>query len=560
MLTYLSIRNIVLIEALDLDCGAGLIALTGETGAGKSILLDALGLALGMRAETGLVRAGEEKAEVAASFALTDKDAHIFRFFEKQDIALQPGEEIILRRSLTADGRSKAFINDRPVSIGLLKEAGARLVEVHGQFETHGLLHVKTHRRVLDRFGGHESLLQETAAAWDGWQAAAEKLKNARAGLEKSKEEQDYLQHLLDELEKLSPEAEEEDRLMEKRSLLANREKLGEAFTQCRQILAEEDGAEDLVARAQTVLDRVGDVSHEGIVNAAGALERAAAEIAEALGQLETLGSGFDDEEMSLDMIEERLFALRDCARKHGCAIGALPQKQEEIAAQLELIEHEDEALARLEKDEKAAREIYAAAAKKLSEARQETAARLEKELLAELPLLKLEKVKFVAEIAVLEDVAEWGMEGMDRVRFLVATNPGQQPEPLQKVASGGELSRLMLAFKVVMAGKSRIPCLIFDEIDSGIGGAVADAVGAHLKRLSKHHQVLVVTHSPQVAAKADAHWVISKTQDEKTVTEVNILDGTDQRREEIARMLSGQDITEEARAAAAKLIGSLAA
>lgn len=560
MLSYLSIRNIVLIEALDLDCGTGLIALTGETGAGKSILLDALGLALGMRAETGLVRNGEDKAEVTASFSLTEKDAHIYRFLEKQDIGLEAGEDIILRRSLTADGRSKAFINDRPVSISLLKEAGARLVEIHGQFETHGLLHVKTHRRVLDRFGGHDALLKETAAGWEGWQAALDRTKNARAALHKSKEEQDYLQHLLDELEKLAPEAGEEEQLMEKRSLVANREKLAEAFTGCRAVLAEENGAEDLVARAQTVLDRVGDVAHDGIAQAAAALERAAAEIAEALAQLETLDGGFDDEDMSPDMIEERLFALRDCARKHGCAIGELPQKRDDIAAQLDLIEHEDEALARLEKEEKAARDVYMAAAGKLSAARVETAARLEKEVLAELPLLKLDKVQFVAEVQVPAEAAEWGAEGMDKVRFLVATNPGQQPEPLQKVASGGELSRLMLAFKVVMAGKSRIPCLIFDEIDSGIGGAVADAVGAHLKRLSRHHQVLVVTHSPQVAAKADAHWVISKTQDEKTVTEVNILDGTDQRREEIARMLSGQDITEEARAAAAKLIGSLAA
>ncbi len=330
---------------------------------------------------------------------------------------------------------------------------------------------------------------------------------------------------------------------------------------QCQHILSGESGAEDMIAQAQGVLGRlVDDIDHAGLHAAAEALDRASAELAEALSEIETLGYGFDDEEMSLDMIEERLFALRDCARKHSCTIAELPEKRDELAEQLAMIEHQDDAIFELEKAEETARINYQKTAAELSRQRQDTARKLEKLLIEELPMLKLDKVQFVAEVQNIEDPDQWTAEGADNVRFLVATNPGQTPEPLQKVASGGELSRLTLAFKVVMAGKNRVPSLVFDEIDSGVGGAVADAVGTHLKKLSQHHQVLVVTHSPQVAAKADHHWVISKSQDETTVTHVEPLKTIEEKQEEIARMLSGQDVTEEARAAAAKLIESKAA
>ncbi len=561
MLSYLSIRNIVLIKALEIDCSAGLSALTGETGAGKSILLDALGLALGMRAETGLVRKGADKAEVTATFSLPAGDYPVYRLFEKQDIDIAKGEEIILRRSLSEDGRSRAFINDRPVSIGLLREAGERLVEIHGQFETHGLLHVKTHRTVLDRYGGHTEELSKVAAAWKNWRTAEEALARTRTGLEKSRADEDYLKHQLAELDSLAPETGEEERLGGLRKLLGSREKISEAAMQCREFLSGDGAACDLVAQAQSLLDRViGDIAQENLTGAAAALDRAAVELDEALAEIENIDGSFESEDMSLDMIEERLFALRDCARKHGCTVAELPQKREEIAENLNLIAHQDEALEALQAAENKTREEYAQAAASLTARRNETARRLEKLLLKELPLLKLDKVQFVAEVKSSAEPSDWTAEGADRVRFLVATNPGQEPAPLEKVASGGELSRLMLAFKVVMAGKSRIPCLIFDEIDSGIGGAVADAVGAHLKRLSAHHQVLVVTHSPQVAAKADCHLVISKTQGQETLTDVTPLLTAEERREEIARMLSGRDVTEEARAAAEKLIGSIAA
>ncbi|TVQ84674.1 MAG: DNA repair protein RecN [Micavibrio sp.] len=561
MLSYLNIRNIVLIKALEIDCGAGLSALTGETGAGKSILLDALGLALGVRAETALVRKGAEKAEVTATFSLSGADHPVYRLFEKQDMDIEKGEEIILRRSLTEDGRSRAFINDRPVSIGLLREAGERLVEIHGQFETHGLLHVKTHRAVLDRYGSHTEELSAVAAAWKDWRAAEEALARTRADLEKSRTDEDYLKHQLAELDSLAAEAGEEERLGDLRKLLGSREKICEAAAQCRELLSGGGAACDLVAQAQSLLEKaINDITQENLTGAAAALDRAAVELDEALAEIENIDSSFDHEDMSLDMIEERLFALRDCARKHGCSVGELPQKREEIAEKLNMIAHQDEALEALEAAEHKAREDYAQAAAALTARRNETARRLEKLLLKELPLLKLDKVQFVAEVKSSAEPSDWTAEGADRVRFLVATNPGQEPAPLEKVASGGELSRLMLAFKVVMAGKSRIPCLIFDEIDSGIGGAVADAVGAHLKRLSAHHQVLVVTHSPQVAAKADCHLVISKTQGQETLTDVTPLLTAEERREEIARMLSGRDVTEEARAAAEKLIGSIAA
>lgn len=561
MLTHLSIRNIVLIEALDLECHDGLLTLTGETGAGKSILLDSLGLALGMRAEAGLVRKGADKSNVTATFTFQDQTHPVFALLVEQDIDVAEGEDIMLRRSLTADGRGRAFINDQPVSVALLKTVGSSLVEIHGQFEAQGLLHVKTHKHVLDRYGEHQPLLSAVETAWTGWQTAREKLEETKATLAKNKEDQDYIKHMVEELERLSPEDGEEDALMKKRALLGNREKLSEAMQQCQHILSGESGAEDMIAQAQGSLGRlVDDIDHAGLHAAAEALDRASAELSEALSEIETLGYGFDDEEMSLDMIEERLFALRDCARKHNCTIAELPEKRDELAEQLSMIEHQDDAIFELEKAEEKARIGYQKAAAELSRQRHETAGKLEELLVKELPMLKLDKVQFVAEVQNIENPEQWTAEGADNVRFLVATNPGQTPEPLQKIASGGELSRLTLAFKVVMAGKNRVPSLVFDEIDSGVGGAVADAVGTHLKKLSQHHQVLVVTHSPQVAAKADHHWVISKSQDETTVTHVEPLKTVEEKQEEIARMLSGQDVTEEARAAAAKLIESKAA
>ncbi len=559
MLAHLSIRNIVLIETLDLECGKGLSVLTGETGAGKSILLDSLGLALGMRADIGLIRRGTEKASVTASFSFIDKKHYVFDILKEYDISIEDTQsDIILRRSLTIDGRSKSFINDQPVSLSLLKTIGGHLVEIHGQFETQGLLQTKYHRHILDNYGEYDDALNMVSVAWHDWQKSLLELEDMQHNLKKNQEDEDYLKHLVGELKQLAPEVGEEASLMQKRSILGNQEKLSASIELCHGLLSGESGAETLLVQAQNSLSRISEnIELVELDNAIMALDRANIELADAMTEIDALSNNnHDSEYMSLDMIEERLFALRDVARKHNCSIDELNIKFEEISHQLELINNQDETLSHLINQEQKNREIYQGHATNLTKQRYKTAHKLEQLLQDELPNLKLENVVFITKITTTDKPNDWAEHGMDQVNFLVATNSGQTPAPLGKVASGGELSRLMLAFKVVMAGKNRIPVLIFDEIDSGIGGAVSDAVGEHLKKLSSNHQVLVVTHSPQVAAKANNHWVISKdTKDDSTYTNIEKLATDNLRMEEIARMLSGQDITIEARAAATKLI-----
>ncbi len=551
MLTSLTIHNVVLIDRLTLEGEAGLSALTGETGAGKSILLDALGLALGARAEAGLVRHGESQATVTACFDLPAKHPVLALLKEKD---LEAADTLILRRTLGKDGRSKAFINDAPVGVQLLKEIGAAVVDIHGQVETQGLLDPQTHIHALDSYAGITDDVSLTRQAWNNWRTARAKLVQAVADIEATRLQEEYLRYTVAVLEKLSPQAGEEEVLASKRSLLLNREKIGTALEQATELLESEDGIQSRLGKLHTLLGRA---KADSLMEA---LTRAESEVGELAYQVENLKNGGDGNE-NLAEIEERYFALRECAKKHRCTVDALPGVYEELSQKLRLITHQEDALAELNKAVAMSKDKFVALAAKLSTVRQKAALKMSKAVNAELPDLKLDKATFAVSCTRGADEADWGPEGFDRVQFVVSTNPQTPPGPIHKIASGGELSRFMLALKLILADGGSIPTLIFDEVDSGIGGATADAVGERLARLSKKYQVLVVTHSPQVAARALHHWIVAKTAQKGTViTKILPLKELKERQEEIARMLSGAKVTTEARAAAAKLLESHAA
>ena len=553
MLLGLTIRDVVLIERLSLAFRPGLCVLTGETGAGKSILMDALGLALGRRAEASLVRPGAEQAAVAAEFAVGGNHP-ASAILDRAGIAADLSGTIVLRRIVTADGRSRAFVNDEPASVGLLRELGDNLVEIQGQGEQRGLLDPATHRELLDAFAEHVVSPRALAAAWQEWRTAQDAAAEAARRLAEARVEEDLLRHEKAELDALAPEGDEEDRLATRRALLQNAERLGEAITDALAELDGETGAQRALARALRRLERARDRAQGLLDNAVAASERAANETAEALAALAIAAQALDLDPRALEQVEERLFALRALARKHNVAVADLPRVHEAIVIRLGAIETGAENAVALEKTAAAARGRYIDAAASVSRAREEAARRLDAAISAELKPLRLDKARFRTVLSPLAE-AEWGQHGCERAQFEVATNPGAPFGPLAKIASGGELSRFMLALKLVLAGTSSVPTLIFDEVDSGIGGAVAAAVGERLQRLGSRLQVLVVTHSPQVAARGAHHWRVAKTQGRQaTITSVEELDaGT--RQEEIARMLSGSTITAEARAAAASLI-----
>lgn len=547
MLTSLSIQNVVLIDQLNIEFRAGLCALTGETGAGKSILLDSLGLALGARSESALVRKGTNQAQVSAAFDISP--AHPARSFLKQaEITVDDSEDIILRRTVGADGRSKAFINDQPVSVGLLKQTGETLIEIHGQFDTQGLLNPATHRQMLDEYAG---LKTDVTDAWDEWkerQQALEDLKNNSAA---SRAEEEFLRTSLEDLDALEPKTGEEAELASLRERLMHREQVLEALNTAYQALIGED---DPVRKAWGALDRVADKIGPSAEAAVSALDRASSEIQEALSEIQSLSADLQNSEHDLQSIDDRLFELRAQARKHNCEVDDLPAKREELAVKLNAIEHADNLLEEAVKKTEQAKAAYVAEAEKAHGTRQKAAEKLDKLVAKELPPLKLEKARFVTQIKKMEE-GEWGAHGFDRVRFLVATNPGSEPGPLNKIASGGEMSRFMLALKVVMAEVGTAQSLIFDEVDAGIGGSTADAVGERLAKLAADKQIMVVTHAPQVAARASHHWIVVKDGQDDVRTSVVALEPGQSRREEIARMLAGATITEEARAAADKLL-----
>ena len=552
MLLGLTIRDVVLIDRLDLAFHAGLCVLTGETGAGKSILLDALGLALGMRAESGLVRHGAEQAVVTAEFALARR--HPARRLLDEAGFSGDGDTLVVRRMVGADGRSRAFIDDQPASVGLLKQLGDLLVEVQGQFEQRGLLDPATHREALDAYGGHHVESAALAQAWRAWRDVAKERAAAEAALAKARADEDYLRHALAELGALEPQPGEETGLAEQRSLLMNREKLMAALDAALDELAGERGGERALNAASRQLERLRDKAGGRLDAALAALERAAMETAEAAAQIETAARGLGRDSATLEKVEERLFALRTLARKHGVTLDALAALRTEIAARVAALDNGGDAVARLARREQEARQAYVAAAESVGKKRRQAAKALDAAVTKELGPLKLDKARFATVLMPLDE-GGWSEHGFERIHFEVATNPGLPPGPLAKIASGGELSRFMLALKVVLARTSPVPTLVFDEVDSGIGGAVAAAVGERLHRLGKELQVLVVTHSPQVAARGAHHWRVAKQQAQaRTLTRVDEL-SADERREEIARMLSGSAVTAEARAAAASLM-----
>ncbi|ALG62393.1 MULTISPECIES: DNA repair protein RecN [Citromicrobium] len=551
MLTQLAVRNVVLIEALDLDFGRGLGVLTGETGAGKSILLDALGLVLGNRAETALVRSGADQASVTASFEFATLPPALAEALEDAGVEIEPGEPLIIRRQVKADGGSKAFVNDQSASVGLLRNLAPILVELHGQHDDRGLVNPRGHRQLLDRFAGADTA--KVARNWREWQKASGALEEARAAIDAASAEQDLLLAHLAELTEIAPQAGEEARLAEQRAAMQKGERLAGDLEELRHIW---EGSESPLSELRTAARRLDRIAgeHKLLAEALAALDRAILEGTEAEEKLEEAAEALVHDPAALDAAETRLFDLRALARKHRCEVDELPDKMREMRSQLDAIEGGEAQLDALRIAEREAFDAYEGAAVRLRKARKAAAKTLDKAVAAELAPLKLDAARFQTDVQPLPQ-EKWGPTGMDAVEFLIATNPGADFAPLNKIASGGELSRFILALKVALAEQGGAATMIFDEIDRGVGGAVASAIGERLARLASDGQVLVVTHSPQVAARGRVHYQIAKASSGTvTKTSVELLDAGG-RQEEIARMLSGAEITPEARAQADRLL-----
>jgi DNA repair protein RecN (Recombination protein N) len=561
MLRSLAIRDLAVIERLDLAFAGGLSVLTGETGAGKSILLDALGLACGGRGDAKLIRPGAEAANVAAGFEIAD-DHPAARLLAEQGIALEDGS-LVLRRVVGADGRSRAFVNDQPASVGLLRQLGSLLVEVEGQFAEQGLLDAKNHRAMLDSFGQLESPLAACRDAFRKWREAEGAWRDAERTLAEAREREEQIRAELTEISALDPKPDEESGLAEMRTTLMHREQLLEAMNAAQAALAQSGGARSVADALHAALRTLGHVSEKAagkLDEAIAALDRASVEVAEAETRIQSLGAALDTDSQKLESVEERLFALRALARKHGVPVSSLPDVQEKLSDQLAALEGRGGDIGRLKQAAAAALAAYAEAAKALTRGRKKAAAALDKAVAAELAPLKLERTRFETKMTPLAE-GEWNELGAERVSFEVATNPGAPLGPIERIASGGELARFLLALKVAAAGVNSPSTLVFDEVDRGIGGAVAAAVGERLARLGGELQVLVVTHSPQVAAQGRHHFCIAKREKRKdgalvAAVQAEELSG-EGRLEEIARMLSGARITDEARAAAARLLES---
>ena len=546
MLATLKVRDLVLIEDVTLDFAPGLNVLTGETGAGKSILLDALGLAAGARAGArSSVRTGAAQGSAIAIFELPKR--HVAALLATEN-GIPGDSEMILRRALTADGRTRGFINDEAVGVGLLRELGVMLVEIHGQADDRGLFDAATHRKLLDDFGSLDGLGKETAERFAELEAARAAETALRRAASAAAGEADYLHHAVKELAELGPEVGEEARLASERTLLMNAGKIAEDVSAAVEAVAGDKGAEATLAAAIKRLTRMNEAARQRAAAAEQALEEAFALAEDARRELEALLTELVADPRELEAKEDRLYALRAAARKFSVASDQLPGLLAEFQTKLETIENSDEKLKAAAQDVARAKNAYLEAARKLSAARKAAGAALEKAVAAELKPLKLGHAKFHVLLEPLSDESAFGLE---RVSFEVATVEGAPFGPLTKIASGGELARFSLALKVSLAVASTPVALVFDEVDRGVGGAVADAVGERLQRLAKNTQILLVTHSPQVAARAERHFRITRSGDK---TRVSLLDN-DERGEEIARMLSGASITEEARAAARRLL-----
>jgi DNA repair protein RecN (Recombination protein N) len=550
MLTGLSIRDVVIIETLDLEFGPGLGVLTGETGAGKSILLDALGLALGERADSGLVRDGQPQAVVTVSFEVPTGHAAL-DLLDANGLGGGAGEPLVVRRIVKADGGSRALVNDQSASVALLRELGALLVEIHGQHDDRGLLNPRGHRALLDSFGRIDTA--PAASAWRRVREAAEALEAAQQDFEAAARDREWLEHAVAELRALAPEPGEEQSLSTLRAAMQTGERLAGELDEIGRQLEGSDGALSQLRGAARRLDRIAS-DHPLLAEVLAALDRAVIEAAEAEDKLGRAADALTFDPARLEEAEARLFDIRGVARKHRVAPDDLSALLGELAARLEAIEHGGERLGELEAKLAVARADYAAIAAALSEARKAAAARLDAAVANELRPLKLDAAGFRTMLVEQPEIA-WGEKGRDRVEFEVSTNPGAPFGPLVRIASGGELSRFILALKVALAEQGGATTMIFDEIDRGVGGAVASAIGERLHRLAEQGQVLVVTHSPQVAARGNRHLLIEKSHEGLvTRTSVQALDEA-KRREEIARMLSGAQVTDEARAQATRLL-----
>ncbi len=552
MLVQLSIRNIVLIDALDLAFAEGLTVLTGETGAGKSILLDSLNLALGGRGDAALVRQGETQGQITAVFDLPL--AHPAReLLQAQE--LPHDGDLILRRVQYQDGRTRAFVNDQPVNVQTLKNLGRVLVEIHGQHDDRALVDPSAHRQLLDAYGQLVPQTETVTQLWHAWRQAVKARDVHQAHLERIQAEADYLRHASEELDKLAPEPEEEEQLSTARQKMIQAESVMSDLTEAYETLSGGQSVVPALANVMRRLDRRVQSAPQFIEPAVKAIDGALIALDEAVSLLDNAIRDAEFDPREQERVEERLFALRGAARKYDTAVADLPAMAAKMRVQLDALDAGEEQMGVLAKAADAAEALYYAAAEQLSVARKQTARALEEAVLAELPDLKLERARFLVNQATEKHYA--AADGIDRIEFWVQTNPGTQPGAMLKVASGGELARFLLALKVALADRIAISTLVFDEIDTGVGGAVADAIGARLARLGKKAQVLAVTHAPQVAAKADHHMLIAKAmvhEEERMATSVKKLEAKP-RHEEIARMLAGAAVTDEARAAAKRLL-----
>lgn len=552
MLVNLSIRNIVLIEKLDLTWRAGLCTLTGETGAGKSILLDALALATGARGDAGLVRSGAEQGTVTAAFDIPE-DKLVTRIMEEHDLPCEG--QIILRRVQSKDGRSRAFINDAPVSVNLLKTIGSALVEIHGQNESQSLTDGPVQLSLLDSYAGHGDKVDALKQNYNHLKECEEQLELYKNASERAAAEEDFLRHALEELEKIDPKEGEEESLSEERTLLMNSEKIAGYIAEALVLMEGDKALQSALNGALRQLEKVSDQAAGRLDTTITALERAVIEADEAQTKLLEASRDLVYDPLRLEQVEERLFGLKALARKHAVQVDQLPATKTMLQQQLDDIESGADRLDELQQNVEKAFKDYEVLALSISKTRQQAALKLDKTVMKELEPLKLNGGGFQT---VLSHVTPsmGTATGIDSVQFMASTNPGMPAGPISKIASGGELARFMLALKVALAEASEPLTMIFDEVDAGVGGAVAEAVGSRLKLLAENGQVLVVTHSPQVAACGNHHWLISKSvDDDSTMTRVEEL-STQNREEEIARMLAGASVTEEARAAAVRLLG----
>ena len=553
MLKSLSIRNVVLIDKLDLDFQNGFSVLSGETGAGKSILLDSVGLLLGKRAEIGMIRSGCDKLSVCGNFEIADKKGELAALCAEYDLDFD--HEIIIKRTLNQDGKGKIFFNDQPITQKLLKEIGSYLVEIHGQFDNQGLLNPATHLSVLDNYGAYPEKITAMKAAFSVYKKAKDERVNAEEKIAKAKADEENLRHWVDEFQKLQPRENEQEELEEKRRQMMNAEKILENLDSAYKTLSQ-SGVQSALRQAQAAISRVNALLSGKFDNIYTLLDTALVNADEASEEIETASNEVSLNQNELDAVEERLFALKALARKHSTTVEELPLVWRQMEESLQTMERGEENIENLRKLEEAAYKDYVKKATEVSQARLAAALRLDGKIQAELPDLKMEKARFMTQISTKPE-SQWNENGRDDVCFMVSTNPNTPYGSISKIASGGELARFMLALKVNLAQTSQVETMIFDEVDTGIGGATAQAVGEKLAKLGEQVQVLVVTHSPQVAAQSKYHYKVEKTTvDNVTTTSLRELSAAE-KTEEVARMLSGEHITDEARAAAKVLIGA---